>query len=289
MLHRRHTSPKTRTTKDFGYDSKKLSKHCLRNYWPCWCILFGLIIFILFLSSIVMYDYVNKPQVLPPIKVENEYSIANAINDNNNDINNNNNNNINNNDVDTKLYSNCEWRDDTLWGTCFGMRYQKDIKTQKECETKCCELEYQERILNDEDSKKYCVSWQWSHNKGCFFGGIMRLGFESAKTPDWCEPTKPKKWNGKRIKSRDPNNICEWNDNELETQCFGLGPVKEGIKTVDECQQKCCESNIKIDGDNNTPCEIYQFREDKGCFFGKSGNCDKDLVTWFGKRKPYPK
>ena len=49
------------------------------------------------------------------------------------------------------------------------------------------------------------------------------------------------------------------------------------IKTIPECKEYCCQQGEK--------CELWQFRDDKGCFTGKSGNCDKDNDAWIGARK----
>ena len=163
----------------------------------------------------------------------------------------------------------CEWRPENLVGTCFGLQSIKGIESAIQCKESCC---------NDAE----CITWQWHNIKGCQNGGNVRFGLERASTVNWCEPTKPRQWEGKRIKNKnEQNGECEWEEAELNTQCFGLGPEQKGIKTMEECAKICCDGKEK-------ECEIWQWREDKGCFIGKSNNCDDDVLTYIGQRKVMP-
>ena len=101
-------------------------------------------------------------------------------------------------------------------------------------------------------------------------GGPVRLGFEAADTGNWCEPTPPQDWKGKRLTKRSSPRKCTWGEN-LPYQCFGLGPEKMGATDKDrlseaECQKQCCHDDS---------CEVWQWRDDKGCFWGKEGHCEK--------------
>eukprot|EP01084_Bolivina_argentea_P201277 344068_1 len=91
----------------------------------------------------------------------------------------------------------CDWRPDNLVGTCFGLTFIKSIESAAQCKEACCK---------DEE----CITWQYHPTKGCQNGGNVRLGMEHAATPNWCEPTKPKPWKGRRIKGINNDNVCEW-------------------------------------------------------------------------------
>jgi len=159
----------------------------------------------------------------------------------------------------------CTWRDDELVGRCHGLwRYKEGkISSAQECSALCCK-------------KEDCQSWQFEKKKGCFIGDIVRLGHERAPTGNWCEPVAPAPWKGKRVKSRE-GETCTFEDGNEEFQCYGLG-VKQPAESEKECQELCCQQTER--------CQLWQWRADKGCFTGKSGNCDKDNDVWIGKRKP---
>lgn len=159
----------------------------------------------------------------------------------------------------------CEWRDDFLVGRCHGLWKMKDkkIETAQECSKHCCE--------DDE-----CQSWQFEKKKGCFVGDIVRLGSERAPTGNWCEPIAPSPWSGTRVLNREGDQ-CTFSEKEEPYQCYGLG-TKQKAETKEECEKLCCTQTDR--------CELWQWRDDKGCFTGKSGNCDKDNDVWIGKRKP---
>lgn len=160
----------------------------------------------------------------------------------------------------------CKWREDQLVGKCFGLQKQEGTyATQQICEQRCCEVGWD------------CITYQWRQDMGCFFGDIVRLGLEGAPTGNWCEPSKPSQWTGKRLVSRE-SSICSFGEENLSGQCYGLG-VKKPPTTSGGCEKLCCETDT---------CEVWQFRDDKGCFIGKSNNCDRDVLSWFGRRKPTP-
>jgi hypothetical protein len=160
----------------------------------------------------------------------------------------------------------CEWREDQLVGRCFGLQNQKGkFPTQQSCEEYCCKIGWD------------CITYQWRKDRGCFIGDIVRLGSENAPTGNWCEPTKPSEWIGKRIASRLTTG-CTFESENLGGQCYGLG-VQKPPKTPKGCEKLCCETE---------KCTVWQFRADKGCFVGKSNNCDSDVTAWSGRRKPTP-
>lgn len=172
---------------------------------------------------------------------------------------------------------NCKWRPDKLVGTCFGLhrvttdKINKLIHSAATCKEYCCNM------------GEKCITWQYKSNKGCFVGGNVRLGLEHANTPHWCEPTLPIPWQGQRILNRtkhNDQNKCIWGKH-MPYQCFGLGPHKTGVTSPEDCAQHCCD-HPKSDGRD---CELWQFRQDKGCFTGISNNCDSDHLPWFGERK----
>jgi len=160
----------------------------------------------------------------------------------------------------------CEWREDHLIGRCFGLKKQDGkFPTQLSCQQHCCEVGWD------------CITYQWRKDRGCFIGDIVRLGSENAPTGNWCEPTKPSEWLGKRLISRE-SPTCTFGEENLTGQCYGLG-VQKPPKSPEGCAKLCCETE---------KCTVWQFRADKGCFVGKSNNCDKDVNAWTGRRKPTP-
>lgn len=73
-------------------------------------------------------------------------------------------------------------------------------------------------------------------------------------------------WQGQRI-AADVERACsetEWDRDSLQGQCFGLGDRQKGVESAEECRDHCCKTS---------GCETWQWRDDKGCFAGKSTNC----------------
>jgi len=186
--------------------------------------------------------------------------------------------------VSVKYDSQCTWRNDTLVGTCFGLRCREgeasNVKDAAECSALCCEMGVK------------CLTWQFREDIGCCTGPVVRLGLESSRSPHWCEPTPPSAWFGNRKWKRNTttkNNAnedspgsssCRWENEQLRGQCFGLGPPRKPT-TKEGCKQACCQDE---------ECNLWQFREDKGCFYGRKGNCEKfegvSTHPYVGKRKP---
>jgi len=163
----------------------------------------------------------------------------------------------------------CTWTTDDLLGRCFGLQKQAgNFPTAGSCEKLCCQVGWD------------CITYQWRKDKGCFLGDIVRVGEESAPTDNWCEPSIPAEWTGKRMLSFSRETLtCTFRKKNLSGQCYGLG-VKKPPKTPQACEELCCKTNT---------CTVWQFREDKGCFVGNTKNCDKDVIPWTGRRKPVPK
>lgn len=195
-------------------------------------------------------------------------------------------NNNNNNAQRKKKRAKCAhlWRPDNLPGKCFGLRpYQefgelKDVKkvtSATECKALCC-------ILGEQ-----CVTWQYQNaTSKCSLGPAVRLGFEGADTPNWCDPHPPGEWSGNRITARNADGTCSWGP-DLRTQCFGLGPEKfkniaKNIQyNTEECRQACC---------NDKTCDVYQEMPGRGCYFnvGKDVWCSQPETEFIGGRKCVP-
>jgi hypothetical protein len=181
-----------------------------------------------------------------------------------------------------------QWLGDKIVGRCFGLvehsRYSElkhitSVDSGFECQSLCCQLQS-------------CITWQyWVGLKTCKLGGLVRIGGELGDVANWCEPKPPLTWAGRRRNQttleRDAN-TCGWNDGELTTQCFGLGPErnKEPGKqrlSRDECESECC---------NNPKCLIWQFAPDKGCFYDDKGDgknyCDTYTGAFEGGRRCRP-
>mmetsp|Transcript_10764 Transcript_10764/g.16366 ORF Transcript_10764/g.16366 Transcript_10764/m.16366 type:complete len:277 (+) Transcript_10764:63-893(+) len=174
-----------------------------------------------------------------------------------------------------------EWAPDILVGRCFGLKTHTEypvfrdisvVENSEHCKRLCCEL-------GDE-----CISWQfWIGIKLCKLGGPVRIGAESAKTANWCEPDPPLHWQGKRVAFQNGSNT-EIGQN-LTTQCFGLGPAKfktvsgERVAlTISECSTACL----------NTPgCRMWQAHDSRGCFYStsKSLYCEPYDGVYDGGRK----
>mmetsp|Transcript_12182 Transcript_12182/g.25558 ORF Transcript_12182/g.25558 Transcript_12182/m.25558 type:complete len:290 (-) Transcript_12182:50-919(-) len=178
--------------------------------------------------------------------------------------------------------SHCTWRTDVLAGSCVGWPSARNNRytTAKACQQACCFLE----------GEKACVAWQFRSDVGCLLGGDVRLGYEKDGPPAWCEPTAPAPWSGQRLKAKNVDRRSEacgnaWNPDELRSQCFGLGPRRTiSSETAASCRDACCA---------DPSCETWQWRSDKGCFFGGSvGYCDKADPVAFeafeGQRKIVP-
>ena len=94
-------------------------------------------------------------------------------------------------------------------------------------------------------------------------------------------------------------NATTWDADELRGQCFGLGArrtisndavtisneaVTIRTEAASDCRDACCA---------DPSCETWQWRADKGCFFGGGvGQCDKansaSLEPFQGRRKAVP-
>ena len=112
------------------------------------------------------------------------------------------------------------WTSDKLVGRCFGLKSFTDygelkdvqsVDSADQCKSLCCQLGWS------------CITWQyWVGIKRCKLGGIVRLGKESAPTPNWCEPLPPIKWTGHKVASREADGASvKWDGEDLTTQCFG--------------------------------------------------------------------
>lgn len=179
------------------------------------------------------------------------------------------------------------WRPDKLIGRCFGLKPHNEYKelnkissvnTQEECRHICCNMG------ND------CISWQYlnhTNNGICTLGGPVRLGLEANGKPDWCDPSPPGKWNGKRLLTRSKSEGCSWGE-DLPDQCFGLGPERkskgwEGEPLSEQdCSKACCE---------DSECEMWQQMDGRGCYFAKKEGVwceEKPKGSYFGQRKCIP-
>uniref|UniRef100_A0A7S4DW13 Uncharacterized protein n=1 Tax=Lotharella globosa TaxID=91324 RepID=A0A7S4DW13_9EUKA len=151
--------------------------------------------------------------------------------------------------------SRCEWEpasggeDNRYPGFCEGLLTVKG-NSSDQCKELCCE-------------SKECDGWQYREDLGCRHA--------TRKNRGWCEPTAPSPWKGHKIATRRPNGECVWEEKVQQSQCKGLGPRRpvngEPWKTPEQCAKECC--SVKS-------CVMYQFREDKGCFWGKANYCDTD-------------
>mmetsp|Transcript_13676 Transcript_13676/g.33453 ORF Transcript_13676/g.33453 Transcript_13676/m.33453 type:complete len:247 (+) Transcript_13676:209-949(+) len=151
----------------------------------------------------------------------------------------------------------CDWKgdpeneNDMFPGFCELLMDVKGVGSYIECRRACCE-------------SKDCRAWQYREDIGCRFSTPEHHG--------WCEPTAPSPWTGRHLEKRDSSSgECFWKPKVQRSQCKGLGPrrPKGGPywTTPEECQRDCCK-------DPN--CQLWQFREDKGCFWGKANYCDND-------------
>ena len=177
-----------------------------------------------------------------------------------------------------------QWTSDKLVGRCFGLKSHIDYASLKDitvvtdalhCKALCCDL------------GKECISWQyWEGIKLCKLGGAVRIGGETAATPNWCEPDPPITWTGRRVSVINGTRVEV--GNELTTQCFGLGPQKYTSHgdirvplTVQDCPVACLA---------DSKCTTWQGHSNRGCFFSSSTNiyCEPYSGTYDGGRKISP-
>jgi len=145
----------------------------------------------------------------------------------------------------------CEWQvngdgsEDTWYpGWCEGMQKVPSANAA-ECKKKCCD---------DPD----CAKWQYRDDDlGCRHR--TDLG-------GYCEIIAPQPWTGFKLKSRNDGK-CEWNTKEQRGQCMGFGPRKKAYKDKESCQEACCETT------EPKACQMWQWRDDVGCFFGRASYC----------------
>eukprot|EP00656_Telonema_subtile_P001961 TRINITY_DN10851_c0_g1_i4.p1 TRINITY_DN10851_c0_g1~~TRINITY_DN10851_c0_g1_i4.p1 ORF type:complete len:149 (-),score=29.69 TRINITY_DN10851_c0_g1_i4:84-530(-) len=78
-----------------------------------------------------------------------------------------------------------------------------------------------------------------------------------------------------------------WSPDTLSGQCFGLGDrQKISPDTAEGCRDACCNAV-------SPTCQTWQFRKDKGCFYGpgqtEAASCEKSVFKAFrGRRKLMP-
>ena len=87
----------------------------------------------------------------------------------------------------------------------------------------------------------------------------MRLGNEHSGTDLWCEPKPSVTWSGRVLSSRHEGK-CGWGESR-PFQCFGLGSMRQDIKSEAECSEACCQ---------DSKCGIYQYQQGRGCFFNEN-------------------
>eukprot|EP00756_Hemistasia_phaeocysticola_P006056 Hpha_TRINITY_DN13650_c0_g1::TRINITY_DN13650_c0_g1_i7::g.122520::m.122520 len=166
----------------------------------------------------------------------------------------------------------CEWDGMELIGRCFTFGVKpRDVESAEQCKRRCC------------GAGNACVSWQWREDVGCNLMDDTRVGPKehgSRNTDGYCEETAPAPWRG-RVLLRRSGDECEWQEEELQGQCWGLGAMRPaGAASEEACSVACCKDD----------CEIWQWREDKGCFYtDKKGHCDPpDTKPYTGGRKVIP-
>jgi len=147
----------------------------------------------------------------------------------------------------------CEWQSHILVGPCEGLKSYKDENvTLLACKQQCCD---------DED----CLQWQYHPIHGCLYGYSW-----------YCQPAQPAPWNGQKMIKKEGDE-CEWETDELITQCFGLGNRRKGIDNKEDCAALCCELG-------KDDCSSWQFR-DGGCFAGHHFYCSPDNMAYIGQGK----
>jgi hypothetical protein len=182
--------------------------------------------------------------------------------------------------VEQNPTNDCQWRPEPLLGVCDTTKsseHSKFYKTAIECENACCAI-------------PTCTSFQFRQKEGCQWGDDTRLGSEGDGPIAWCEPRPPAKWSGQRIAKEEDGTRLEgactdsgWNPDELQGQCFGLGPRRTAVagNTPEACRDACCAK---------PECGMWQWGLEAGCFFSKSGfSCQEanpvDFEPFYGKRK----
>ena len=190
------------------------------------------------------------------------------------------------------------WTTEKLVGRCWGLTTSTEFKSIQKlpndgkvtdslgCKNLCCEL------------GEECITWQyWEGRQICKIGGVVRLGKEGGGSPLWCEPLPPITWNGNKRLNRKKNKIlkdvfCEWDTDELKSQCFGLGDerknstriklgINNGRRTASECAEACCRAPL---------CRLWQHNPERGCYFNKESigedvYCELQMVPYEGGRK----
>eukprot|EP00472_Partenskyella_glossopodia_P001080 CAMPEP_0197543136 /NCGR_PEP_ID=MMETSP1318-20131121/68078_1 /TAXON_ID=552666 /ORGANISM="Partenskyella glossopodia, Strain RCC365" /LENGTH=323 /DNA_ID=CAMNT_0043102449 /DNA_START=156 /DNA_END=1127 /DNA_ORIENTATION=+ len=174
----------------------------------------------------------------------------------------------NNNNKKCKWETGPEGEEDNRYpGFCEGLKTIKTAKSRSSagCKAECC-------------ASEECNGWQYRGDLGCRHATRKHHG--------WCEPTAPSPWTGRELLVRDDDAAdaasasgenCSWKKKEKRSQCKGLGPrrPKGGPywTTPEECARDCCA---------HSECRIWQFREDKGCFWGKASYCDTEdgMYAW---------
>eukprot|EP00041_Stephanoeca_diplocostata_P022516 m.538352 g.538352 ORF g.538352 m.538352 type:complete len:270 (+) comp22083_c0_seq4:176-985(+) len=190
----------------------------------------------------------------------------------------------------------CDWKPGyELVGTCVGTlkttSKSRKVTTAEGCAALCCSLPVPTATSGAKDDTSYavqddveCIAWQFRSDIGCQIGGDHRIGMEKDGPGSWCEKTAPSPWQGHRVAPKNRQESCAgttWN-NTLPGQCFGFGPQKQiQPDTAAQCRKECCA---------DAKCETWQFRDDKGCYFGgKMSKCEKGdsvaMSPFQGQRK----
>jgi hypothetical protein len=183
----------------------------------------------------------------------------------------------------SSVNDNCsgQWTNDKLVGRCFGLKNHVDypslkdipiVPTADHCKKMCCDLGSE------------CISWQyWVGIKLCKLGGAVRVGIEASATPNWCEPEPPIVWSGRKVHI--VNGTRSQGEEELTTQCFGLGPQKfrmdgenKVLLTSSECSAACMA---------DPKCGTWQAHENRGCFYASAHQiyCEPYDGSYDGGRK----
>eukprot|EP01062_Namystynia_karyoxenos_P038923 TRINITY_DN28292_c0_g1_i1.p1 TRINITY_DN28292_c0_g1~~TRINITY_DN28292_c0_g1_i1.p1 ORF type:complete len:261 (+),score=52.69 TRINITY_DN28292_c0_g1_i1:71-784(+) len=168
----------------------------------------------------------------------------------------------------------CEWDDTELVGKCVaGSKKSPGVTSAEQCRRRCCGAGLE------------CVSWQYRSDTGCLLMEDVRVGAKEHSARDttgFCEDTAPAPWRGRVLLRRNSGKGCQWADKLLDGQCWGLGPVrKAGSASERACAAECCA---------DPECRLYQWRQDKGCFYThKEPRCDQlNMVPFAGGRRVIP-
>jgi hypothetical protein len=166
------------------------------------------------------------------------------------------------------------WKsDENLVGICPGRKaHDLSIQSAIDCSKACC-------------ADTNCIVWQFRVDMGCLHGGDVRIGQEKDGPAAYCSDHPPLRWQGQMLKKDRKDIECAadtWHPDEQPGQCFGLGDVRPGIDTAQECKAACCSIDI---------CGAWQFQETLGCFYNvRMHSCQKgDDPVFFepfvGRRK----